>query len=181
MAQQPTWRGHRAPVEDPARPQARTGGESPQRSRWFVLVAALLAGTVIAGCAVLTAHLVDEEPTGLPDITLGACLQSTGLARGSSDLHDLDTVSCSRPHDAEVYALHEAAAGEDLAAIGDRCLLAAPDHGVSAADLGARDLEVRPLALTDAALRPGDTVACFVRHQNGTPLRGAVFTTGSDR
>lgn len=181
MAQQPTWRGHRAPVEDPERPGVVSGQPSPRRSRWLVLAGALCVGIVVAGCAILTARLTRDEPTPLPDITAGTCLRSDELARGGTDLHDLDAVSCSRPHDAEVYAVRTAAAGEDLAMIGDHCLGEATERGVTATDLADQELEVRPLALTDAVLRPGDTVACFIRHQNGTRLRGAVFTSGSDR
>lgn len=146
-----------------------------------MLAGILLAASVVTGCAVLAAHLMDRDASRVPAIAVGDCLRSAELARGSSDLHDLDTVPCSRLHDAEVFAVRTAAAGDDLGAIGDRCLRDAADRGVPAAELDQRHLEVRPLALTDADLRPGDTVACFVRHQNGTPLRGAVFTTGSDR
>lgn len=181
MAQQPPWRGYRAPIEDPEHPRARAGSAAPRRSRRVVLAGILLAGSVVTGCAVLAAHLMDRTPSGLPSIAVGDCLRSAELARGSSNLHDLDTIPCSQLHDAEVFAVRTAAAGDDLGAIGDRCLLDAAAVGLAVADLDRRHLEVRPLALTDADLRPGDTVACFVRHQNGTPLRGAVLTTGSDR
>ncbi|MDO7869084.1 hypothetical protein [Nocardioides jiangxiensis] len=177
MAEQPTWRGHRAPVED-AEP-AHTAPPA-RRVRWTLLAGLAAAAAVIGSCAVLTSRLVHHDPATLPDITVGTCLSSTDLARGRTSLQHLDALSCSRLHDAEVFALRTISPGEDLDAVASRCLEAAEDLGVDASALAARHLEVRPLALTDKDPTPGVPVACFVRQQNGAPLRGAVFT-GSDR
>jgi hypothetical protein len=146
------------------------------------VIGVLAAALVAAASAYVASRLTEDDPTALPAIAVGTCLSSDELARGRSDLHDLDAVPCSSAHDAEVFSLRTANAGEDLDAIAERCLTAATDLGVSVDDLGARELELRPLALTSSALTAGDTVACFVRHQRGRPLRGAVITTpGSDR
>ena len=175
MAQQPTWRGHQAPVED----ADDTTGAVRRRS-WLALALGLVvAVAVIAGCAALTGRLLQEESPKLPSIVAGTCLASRDLANGSSSLHELQAVSCARAHDAEVFALRTMGEGEGLEGVGNRCLEAATDLGIGPAELTDRDLEVRPLALTDATPTLGDPVACFVSHHDGTPLRGAVFSTGS--
>lgn len=178
MAQQPTWRGHRAPVEDSGSSATDTVA---RRSRRPLALAIVLGLVVVAGCAALTGRLIRHEPATLPQILSGTCLASSDLAHGSSSLHELDAVSCRRAHDAEVFALHVMGAGEDLDGVSDRCLAAAEDMGVDPRQLSARHLEVRPLALTVSAPAVGDSVACFVRHKSGSPLRGAVFTSGSDQ
>jgi hypothetical protein len=161
--------------------EAAPGAVSRRRARWPLVAGVGLALTVVAGCAVLTGRLVHHDPSGLPTIVVGTCLSSTDLAAGRSDLSTLDAVSCGATHDAEVFALRTLGADEELDSVGERCLTAAEDLGINPSALHARDLEVRPLALSDAAPAAGDTVACFVRHKGGTPLRGAVFTTGSDQ
>jgi hypothetical protein len=178
VAQQPTWRGHRAPVED-------AGGETAhsatmRRTRWPLVLGTVLAVAVVAGCAALTGRLVHHDPPTLPAITVGSCLSSPDLATGRASLRKLDAVGCHATHDAEVFALRTVQRGEGLNAVGGRCLGAAQDRGITASALRTRGLEIRPLALTDTTPGVGDTVACFVRHSNGTPLRGVVFTTGSD-
>lgn len=175
MAEQPTWRGHRAPVED----ADHTAGTSTRRSRASLVLGLLLAFAVVAGCAVLTGRLLHRDPPKLPPIVAGTCLTSRDLATGSSSLRELQAVACTQAHDAEVFALRTMGAGETLEGVGDRCLDAATDLGVGSPELTARRLEVRPLALTDATPTLGDPVACFVSHRDGTPLRGAVFSTGS--
>lgn len=177
MAQQPTWRGHRAPVEDgdPPGPARPTG-----RPRWVWLLGIGAAAAIVAGCAALTSHLVRHDPATLPAITDHSCLSSTDLARGDTSLRHLATVDCDRLHDAEVFALRTIAPGEDLDDVGVRCLEVATRLGMDSAALAARDLEVRPLALTNREPTAGTPVACFVRQQHGTPQSGAVFS-GSDR
>lgn len=177
VAQQPTWRGHRAPVEDAG---SAALAASAGRARWPLVLGIVLALAVIAGCAALTGRMVHRDQPTLPAIAVGTCLRSPDLATGSASLRKLDAVACHVTHDAEVFALRTVQGGEDLDAVGGRCLGAAEDRGIGAADLLDRGLEVRPLALTDTTPDVGDTVACFVRHSNGTPLRGAVFSTGSD-
>ncbi len=176
MAQQPSWRGHRAPVEVPGSPGALNPPTRRRRSRLVVVVAAVAAGAAIAGCAALAARLSDERARELPAVAAGTCLVSPDLAQGIPALQELDAISCSRPHDAEVFALLTLENGEQLNSAGMRCLDKAADLGVNAEDLRVRQLEVRPLSLDDTP-HPGDTVACFIRHQTGAPLHGAVFTS----
>lgn len=178
MAQQPTWRGHRAPVEDPdGTPAAPTA----RRSRWPLLVGIAFGLAAVAGGVLLAGSLVGQQSTALPQIIRGTCLASADLASGSSSLRELDTVACGKTHDAEVFALRTLGVEEDLDRVSERCLAAAEELGVGLSQLTARDLEVRPLALTDSAPTAGDSVACFVRHNGGAPLRGAVFSPGSDQ
>lgn len=178
MAQQPTWRGHRAPVEDA---EGATSDATSRRRRWPLVAGVVLALAVVAGCAALTGRLVHHDAVRLPTIVVGTCLTSPDLATGSSSLRKLGAVDCAKTHDAEVFALRTMGSGDDLATIGWRCLAAAEDLGVDGSALDSRSLEVRPLALTDTTPTTGDTVACFVRHSGGTPLRGAVFSTGSSQ
>lgn len=178
MAQQPAWRGHQAPVED-ADGTPRVA--AARRSRLPLVVGVVLALAVVAGCAALTGRLIHRDPATLPPIVVGTCLSSHDLETGSSSLRELAAVPCARAHDAEVFALRTLRAGESLDAVSERCLSAAEELGVGPAELTSRGLEVRPLALTDATPAAGDSVACFVSHTSGSPLRGAVFTTGSDQ
>lgn len=139
-------------------------------------VLALAAGAAIAGCAALAAQLSDNTPQrDMPSIEAGTCLRSNDLAQGALALHELDTISCAHLHDAEVFAVQTMRPGEDLDAVGERCMGAASDRGFDGEQLQSRELEIRPLALTNTP-HSGDTVACFIRHQSGTPLRGVVFT-----
>lgn len=178
MAEQPTWRGHRAPVEDP---EGLARNAPRRRPRWPVVVGVAAGVAVVAGCAVLTSRWAQHDPPALPRIDVGTCLSSSDLAAGRSSLRSLDAVDCGTTHDAEVFALRTLGPGEDLDSVGERCLTAAEDRGITPSALHARDLEVRPLALTDKTPDVGVAVACFVRHKGGTPLRGVVFSTGRDK
>lgn len=176
MAQQPSWRGHRAPVEDPTNPGVATRERPERRSRLLLLAGVAMSGLVVAGCAVVALRLTDAPAAAkLPELTAGACLDSNELARGETDLRSLRTTDCGALHDAEIFALRKVGDDGSLTTVGEHCLAEAGDLGVDVNDLADRSLEVRPLALTTSP-RAGDTVACFVRHKSGTPLRGAVFT-----
>lgn len=180
MGQQPAWRGHRAPVEDPRAPgvPADAPASRPQR-RWPALLAGAVIAVIVATVFVLIAV---EEPgeSALPEIEVGTCLRSADLARGASSLTALSGVPCSEAHDAEVFGLLRLADGEDLDAAGARCVRLADEHHLTAALVQARVLEVRPLALAEEP-SAGDAVACFIRRQDGAPRHGTVFTTPTER
>lgn len=180
MGQQPTWRGHRAPVEDPGAPGVAAAEASDRVPRsWPALVAGVVIAVSVAVVFILIA-LEERGGSALPDISVGTCLRSADLARGETALSALSSVPCSADHDAEVFALLRLADGEDLDSSGARCMAAAGGHDLTAAAVHERELEVRPLALDDAP-SAGDTLACFIRRQDGTPRRGTVFTTTTER
>ena len=179
MGQQPTWRGHRAPVEDPRAPGVPAAAAAGRAQRMWP---ALIVGTVIAVTVAVVFILIALEERGesaLPDIEVGSCLRSADLARGETSLSELTAVRCSADHDAEVFALLRLADGEDLDSSGARCVAAAAERDLTAAAVRERGLEVRPLTLDDAP-SAGDTVACFIRRQDGAPRRGTVFTTTTE-
>jgi hypothetical protein len=178
LGQQPTWRGHRAPVEDARSPGVPAAAPAARARRWPALLVGALIAVIVAAVFILMAL---EEPgeSALPDIEVGTCLRSTDLARGESSLMELSTVPCSAEHDAEVFALLSLGAGEDLDASGARCVSFAGVYDLTAAAVQERELEVRPLAL-DETPSAGDTVACFIRRQDGSPRRGTVFTTTTE-
>lgn len=175
MKQQPTWRGHRAPVEGAAGSgPARTS----RRSRvWSVALLALIAlAAVIAGVVAAVQNSSPNGPARLPKIAVDTCLTSPELAQASPGVTTLNAVPCSEAHDGEVFALIELGPNETLGAATSRCAAAAGARNFDLRQLLSRGLEVRPLAL-DGTPAPGDTVACFVRRIDGAPKRGATFTT----
>lgn len=179
MGQQPPWRGHRAPVEDPRAPGVPAAAAADRVQRmWPALIAGAVIAVIVAVVFILIA-LEERGESALPDIEVGACLRSADLARGETSLASLAAVQCSTDHDAEVFALLRLGDGEDLDSSGARCVATAGERGFSAAAAGERSLEVRPLTLDDAP-SAGDTVACFIRRQDGAPRRGTVFTTTTE-
>jgi hypothetical protein len=136
-------------------------------------------GAVATGVVAAVQISRPDRAPELPPVAVGTCLVSPELARGSDGVTSLEAVSCVRAHDAEVFAILHLRAGEDLDAAGARCIGAAGDREFDFAALQARGLEVRPLAL-DPTPTTGDTVACFVRRQDGAPQRGAAFTTAQE-
>jgi hypothetical protein len=175
MKQQPTWRGHRAPVEGvgestTARPRARS-------RQWSVALLAVIALAAVAtGIVAAVQNAGPDTPPRLPPVAIGTCLISPELARASDGVTELEAVACSRAHDGEVFALLTLRADEDLDAAGSRCVGAAAVRQFDFEELRTRGLEVRPLAL-DGNPTTGDTVACFVRRKDGAPQRGAAFAT----
>jgi hypothetical protein len=178
MKQQPTWRGHRAPVEGAGAPAS---ARPSSRSRtWSIALLAVLALAAVAAGVVAAVQSASTDPSSrLPKVTVGTCLISPELARASDGVTSLDAVPCSQAHDGEVFALLKLRAGEGLDAAGGRCIGAATDRQLDVEALQARGLEVRPLAL-DGTPTTGDAVACFVRRQDGSPQRGAAFTNAQE-
>jgi hypothetical protein len=134
---------------------------------------------VIAGVVAAVENASPDPSPQLPPVSVGTCLISPELASAADGVTTLDAVPCSRAHDGEVFALLKLRAGEDLDAAGVRCAGAATDRQFSFTELQERGLEVRPLAL-DGNPTTGDTVACFVRRQDGAPQRGAAFTDAQE-
>lgn len=178
MKQQPTWRGHRAPVEGVDGPAA-TRPKARSRTWSVALLAVVALVAVIAGVIAAVQNASPDASPRLPAVSVGTCLISPELARATDGVTTLDAVPCSRAHDGEVFAMLELRAGEDLAAAGRRCVGAATDRQFHFEELQSRGLEVRPLAL-DGDPTTGDPVACFVRRQDGAPQRGAAFTNAQE-
>ena len=153
---QPIWQGHKGLVIGLV----------------AVLVLLLAGASVTAG--LLLAGGNDNQGVAVSDLSEGDCLRSDDIAAVNEEINDIETTGCNGAHDAEVFAVLNLAQGEDLDAAGTRCVELAEEKGHSLTDLGADDLEIRPLVAGSDPQR-GDEVVCFIRNKHGDILSEKIF------
>lgn len=180
---QPIWQGHQAPQQVPGqqawqtRPYGAPGG-APKSSKGLVIGLVAVLVLLLAGASVTAGLLLaggnDNQGVAVSDLSEGDCLRSDDIAAVNEEINDIETTGCNGAHDAEVFAVLNLAQGEDLDAAGTRCVELAEEKGHSLTDLGADDLEIRPLVAGSDPQR-GDEVVCFIRNKHGDILSEKIF------
>jgi len=142
----------------------RNHGKGMAIAALIISVLSLLVGIALAALIAYAASV----PT-VDDLKTGKCFNADGLVGSSSaNLSDIDVVSCSDSHDAEVFATGTLT--DDQVDSFDSTLCD-DDAGAMA------EVFVPPLtynALADADAGSGDRYACYAYNEDGTSLKGKI-------
>ena len=139
--------------------------------------------TVMTGVRVLSAlgvaALLAAQPALALDEQRIARFFALMDADGNGTINSIETVSCDKDHDAEVFATYDLDADQakdfDIDAAGSTCVAKLEENGVSFDDLTAAGNEVRPLLESDDPSE-GDSVICFLRNSDGDPLDSKIVS-----
>jgi hypothetical protein len=141
-----------------------------------------IAGLVISVLAILgTIGVValgvvySNSLVSVDELEAGQCITADGLTTDDEDVTNIETISCSEPHDGEVLATHTLTADEaenyDGALSNELCTAAVTDAG----KMGVLNETVNFVGLTQT-LTPsgGDALACVAFNVDGEELRAPL-------